>query len=236
MTEFTSAHVSRRLGWTKPIAWFFSRLIWWIRVRGAENVPKDGPVILAANHIGLGDGPLLFMASPRGAHFMTKKSMIDGRLGWLLKASGQFPVDRNNGRVGLQIALDLLREGRVVAMFPEGTRGTGTGADLKAGVAWLAQRSGAPVVPVAILGTRPRGASVGYIPRPWTRPWFVFGEPIVMPEDLPAGRAGTTRALELISERLSEHVARTSAHTGVQLPGDNGRRDKADIGRGRERT
>ncbi|HZK05636.1 MAG TPA: lysophospholipid acyltransferase family protein [Actinomycetaceae bacterium] len=226
---FTSEHVVRGHGWwTGPVGRLVAHGLWNTEIIGKENLPRTGPAIVASNHTGVADGPLVHAAMPREVYTMTKKGMMQSRGGWFLRASGQFPVDRKNGRGGLQIALDLLKEGRVVVMFPEGHRGSGTGEGIKAGVAWLAQRSGAPVVPVAVLGTRPRGRSVGYIPRFRAKLYVVLGEPILRPEELPRGREGTARAMEIIEAGLEAHVARAVELTGVELPGDEGIRDEQD--------
>lgn len=228
--EFGPEHVVRNHGWwTNPVGWFLGNVVWDLKVIGREHVPAEGAAIVASNHTGVADGPFLFMAIPRPPHIMTKLGMMTSKLGFFLRWTGQFPVDRRNGRKGLQIALELLREGRVVAIFPEGARGGGTGDGIKAGVGWMAQHSGAPVVPAACLGTRPRGASVGYIPRFRQRCYVVFGEPIVLPADLPSGRAGTAMAIGIIERGLEEHIAAAVELTGVELPGDEGVRDERDL-------
>nr|NLD41692.1 1-acyl-sn-glycerol-3-phosphate acyltransferase [Actinomycetales bacterium] len=224
--EFGSEHVARRHGWwSVPVGNILGHGFWNTQIIGREHVPVEGPVIVASNHVGIADGPLLHIAIPRPPHIMTKKEMMDSRIGFFLRWGGQFPVDRKNGRRGLQIGLDLLKEGRVVAIFPEGTRGTGAGGGIRAGVAWLAQHSGAPVIPVACLGTRPKGASVAHIPRFRARPHVVFGAPIVLPEDLPTGRAGTAQAIEIIGAGLEAHIRRAQELTGIELPGDQGTRE-----------
>lgn len=210
--------------WTGPVAALLRAGWWHTTVLGAVNVPRTGPVIVASNHIGVADGPLLCAAIPRESHMVTKQEMFDSRLGFLLRATGQVPVDRANGRAALSTCLRLLGEGRCVGIFPEGRRGRGRVESIKAGVAWLAVRSGAPVVPAACLGTRPTGASVGHVPGFRARLYVSFGTPVVLPPDLPAGRAGVEEAMRLITVAMEEHVAQASAATGVALPGDEGTR------------
>lgn len=205
--------------WGRRVGQFLDHVVWRTTVTGAENVPKSGPVILAANHTGVIDGPILHGASPRGSHIIVKSEMFTGVLGWILTHSGQVPVDRRNGRAALKAALALLAEGRVVGIFPEGTRGTGAVASAQAGVAFLAVHSGAPVVPVAILGTRPTGKGVGHVPRPRRRLHVVFGEPFAAVEgDVGSGRQALQAAMERIQERLSRHVDAAAGETGVGLP------------------
>lgn len=210
--------------WSRRVGWFLAHVYWNTRVRGAVNVPRTGPVIVACNHIGVVDGPLLHGALPRGSHILVKQEFFDSRLGFLMDWAGQIPVDRSSGRAALVVAVEMLREGRLVGIFPEGARGTGNVQQVRAGVAWLALQSGAPIVPAATLGTRPRGASVGYVPRPRSRLHVVFGEPFHLPPDLPRGREGTARAIDLITRKMQEHVDSAVVSTGVQLPGDEGTR------------
>jgi 1-acyl-sn-glycerol-3-phosphate acyltransferase len=142
------------------------------RVIGAEKVPRDGGVIVAANHISNFDPPLLGISLPRPVSYMAKKELfalpvLKTILPWLYA----FPVDREaGGTAALRAALRMLKEGRCVGIFPEGGRNvTGTN-DEKAGAAFLAAASGAPVVPAAIVGTRRL--------RPFGRVTVVFGDPL----------------------------------------------------------
>lgn len=210
--------------WSRRVGWLLAHVYWNTTVRGAENVPRTGPVIVACNHIGAIDGPLLHGVIPRGSHMIVKQEFFDSRLGFLMDWAGQIPVDRSSGRAALAVALEMLREGRLVGIFPEGSRGTGTVRTVRAGVAWLAMRSGAPIVPAAALGTRPRGASVRHVPRPRAKLDVVFGAPFHLPAGLERGREGTAAAIDLITRRLQEHVDAAVALTGVELPGDAGSR------------
>ncbi|MGM0385001.1 MAG: lysophospholipid acyltransferase family protein [Actinomycetota bacterium] len=222
--DVTAADI-RRWGpvWSRRVGWFLDHVWWDTRVWGAEHVPAEGPVIVASNHIGVVDGPVLHGAIPRSSHIIVKQEFFDSKLGFLMDWAGQIPVDRSAGRAALVVALELLKEGRLVGIFPEGSRGTGALQSVKAGVAWLALQSGAPVVPAACLGTRPEGASVGYVPKPRAHLHVVFGQPLVLPP-LPKGRAGTQEAMRLVSESMSRHLEDAVALTGVALPGDAGTR------------
>ncbi|MDX5399545.1 MAG: 1-acyl-sn-glycerol-3-phosphate acyltransferase, partial [Actinomycetes bacterium] len=177
--EVTASDI-RRWGpvWSRRVGWFLDHVWWDTRVWGAEHVPAEGPVIVASNHIGVVDGPVLHGAIPRGSNIIVKQEFFESRLGFLMDWAGQIPVDRSAGRAALVVALELLKEGRLVGIFPEGSRGAGSLQAVKAGVAWLALNSGAPVVPAACLGTRPMGASVGHVPKPRSKLHVVFGEPI----------------------------------------------------------
>ncbi len=211
--------------WSRRVGWFLDHIWWNTTVLGAENVPSTGPVIVASNHIGVVDGPVLHGAIPRGSHIIVKQEFFDSKLGFLMDWAGQIPVDRSSGRAALVVVLEMLKEGRVVGIFPEGTRGTGDVQSVRAGVAWLALNSGAPLVPAACLGTRPAGATVGHVPKPRAHLHVVFGEPLTLPADLPRGKAGTQEAMRLVSEHMTAHVADAVARTGIALPGDAGTRD-----------
>ena len=208
--------------WAHPLARFLAFGIWATQVTGAENVPATGPVLLAANHINVIDGPLLAGASPRPSHVLVKTEMFTGPIGLLLSTAGQIPVDRDSGRAALLQALGVLRRGGVVGVFPEGSRGRGDAANARAGVAWLALTGSAPVIPVAVLGTRRTGESVGHVPGFRRRLAVEFGTPVLL-ERAPGstGRAANEAANEAIRCALSALVAAASARTGLVLPTDD---------------
>ncbi len=219
--------------WSRWVGRFLGRVVWRTRVLGAERVPRTGPVLLASNHLGVVDGPLVHGVAPRATHILVKEEMFTGPLGLVLRAAGQIPVDRDGGRPALAAALAVLRRGDAVGIFPEGNRGRGDASSARAGVAWLAVTSGAPVVPVAVLGTRRTGESVGHVPGPRRRLVVEFGEPIVLVRrDGVSGRAAVAEAADVLRVALAEHVLAVSARTGVPLPADDPvRRGAAGQGR-----
>lgn len=214
--------------WSRWLGRAFSHVLWATEVVGAQNVPRTGPVLLAANHTGLIDGPVLAGASPRPAHIMVKEEMFTGPVGLVLRAAGQIPVDRDGGRTALTLAQAVLRRGGVVGIFPEGNRGRGDAASARAGIAWLALNAPAPVVPVAVLGTRRTGESVGQVPRLRRRLVVEFGPPVVV-ERAPgtSGRAALVEANEAVRVALSDVVARAVARSGLELPTDDPNRERA---------
>ena len=196
--------------------------VWDTEVVGAEHVPRTGPVIIAANHLGVIDGPVLHGAAPRGTHVLVKEEMFTGPVGLLLRSAGQIPVDREAGRAGLAAALGVLRRGGAVGIFPEGNRGRGDASSGRAGVAWLAVTSGAPVVPAAVLGTRRTGESVNHVPGLRRRLVVEFGEPLVLARGPGvSGREAVVRGGETLLTALAEHVAAASRRSGVPLPADD---------------
>jgi 1-acyl-sn-glycerol-3-phosphate acyltransferase len=205
--------------WSRRVGQLLAHGVWNTTITGAQNVPRTGRVLLAANHTGIIDGPLLHGCIPRGSHFIIKEEAFYGWTGFLMRNAGQIPVDRGTGRAALQTALALLNEERLVGVFPEGTRGRGDVSSAKAGIAWLAVRAKAPVLPVAILGTRMQGQKRSHIPGLRATLHVVFGEPFqAAPDDAATGRAAVQGAAERVQAEMSKHVEEAIRLTGVDLP------------------
>lgn len=128
-------------------------LLFRLEASGIENIPKQGPVILCCNHKSLQDPFSLGAWVPRKVHYMAKEELFRVPLvGPLIRAWGAFPVKRGGvSKEAIRTAIDLLKEGKVMGIFPEGTRNRTLGAGKK-GAVTMALRSGAVVVPVAIVG------------------------------------------------------------------------------------
>lgn len=141
------------------------RLVFRFRAFGRDNVPRQGPVLLAANHVSVLDPPVVGAGAPRPLHFMAKAELFGvPLLGGLIRSLNAYPVEREGADAGaLRRALGLLEDGQALLVFPEGTRGSeGRLQSARAGAGMLAALSEAPVVPVYIQGTGrvlPRGAS-----------------------------------------------------------------------------
>lgn len=208
--------------WARWVGRFLAKVVWRTTVVGGDNLPLDGPVLLAANHTGLMDGPVVMGVVRRPVHMIVKESMFRGPLGTVLRAAGQIPVDTSGGRTALTIALAVLKRGGAVGIFPEGNRGRGDLAEVRAGVAWLALTSGAPVVPVAVLGTRRTGQKVGSVPGFRRRLYVEVGQPIAV-ERAPgvSGRATLEAANREIRESLTALVAGAVERSGIALPLDD---------------
>ena len=156
-------------------------------IRGKENIPAEGPAILASNHNAVWDSVFLPMMLDREVVFMGKADYFTGTgfKGWVTKefmrAVGTIPVDRSGGRASeaaLNAGLKRLREGELFGIYPEGTRSPdGRLYRGKTGVARLALLSGAPVIPVAMIGTHAAQPIGQRIPSR-TNIGMVIGEPL----------------------------------------------------------
>lgn len=194
---------------------------WDVHQSGEGQVPTEGPVILAPNHIGWLDGPLLFLKAPRPAHALVKSEAFTGRTGKLLDYAGQVRIDRSRrDAAAVRVSADALAAGQVLIVFPEGRRGDGELRRIKSGLAWLGLVSGAPIVPVAIFGTREPGAASESRPTKGARIDVVYGEPIRFEA------VGWPRSSELVDDvskqvlqHLRAHLASARNTTKRGLPG-----------------
>lgn len=154
-----------------------------IRIEGAEHLPAGGAVIVAANHRSFMDSIFLPFVVPRRVTFVAKAEYFDDpKTAWFFRAVGQIPIRRGGGPASeraLESAMDVLGDGGVFGIYPEGTR-TRDGLLHRghSGVARLALRSGAPIVPVGLVGTGEVQATHQKVPRPFRTITVRFGEPI----------------------------------------------------------
>lgn len=204
----------------RPVARALVRRRYDVHVHGAGNHP-DGPVIVAANHIGWADGPLLAMFGPRPVHALTKAEMFTGPMGSFLRSSGQICLDRFNvDPAAVRACVRVLADGGVVGVFPEGRRGAGDLTRFHRGAAYLALLTGAPVVAVTILGTRAPGAGASSLPPRAGRVDIVYGAPWST-EAVPWPR--TKQQVAASSLTLRDHMlielAAALRLTGRSLPG-----------------
>lgn len=177
------------------------------RVRGLENLPAAGGLIIASNHISNFDPPLIGCALPltRRIHFMAKIELFKNPLfGRIIFALGAFPVRRGLAdRTAIRTALALLESGEVVGIFPEGTRSkSGTLGRAEPGMGMIAVKAGVPVVPAAITGTNQIFSDGHFLPR-FT---VSFAAPVVVPP----GRTDK-EAVEYLNKRVIEEIARMLA-------------------------
>ncbi len=181
---------------------------WSVHVHGAEQVPATGGVVIASNHVNFLDGPLLLGVAPRPVHCLSKRELFRGPVGWVLRGVGQIPINREGpDREAVSAALQVLKDGQVLGVFPEGTRGSGEFEAIRSGVAYFALRSGAPIVPVVCLGVGSRGRTLGALPRPRSRLDVVFGAPFKVEDTGLRGSARLAAASEQVRTELVAHHA-----------------------------
>lgn len=158
----------------------FLFLVMGLKIEGYKNIPRSGAFIVAPNHLSYLDPLLVAVAFDRPVHFMAKAELFNYKiLAKLLTMVYAFPVKRGNAdRQAIRHALHLLEDGQVLGIFPEGTRKKpGQVEHTQGGAAMIALRSGAPVLPVACIG------SARVVPCGWIWPLIIrIGEPISMLE------------------------------------------------------
>jgi 1-acyl-sn-glycerol-3-phosphate acyltransferase len=215
-TDDTPLLPYRLLRVLRPPSLALFRRRWDLHVHQRELVPRSGPVILAPNHVGWFDGPLLVAVSPRVVHPMVKEEEFAGRFGRLLAVTGSISLDRFATDVGaVKKTVRLLRDGRVVAIYPEGVRGEGDGRFVKPGWAYLAMVTGAPIVPVATFGTRLAGESIDSVPPAGRRIDVVYGQPVqVDAVPWPRRRAAVRELTEHLQKLFAAHIAESALLCG----------------------
>jgi len=158
----------------RAILRFIYRLLFRIKAIGTENIPEEGAVIIASNHISLLDPPAVGVLIKRKVHFMAKEELFKiPLLGPLIKSFGAYPVKRGGVSIdAIKSSINILKSGKVMGVFPEGTRQKSDDPDAalgaKKGTAMIALRSKAVVVPVAIVGNY----------KLFRRTLIVYGKPV----------------------------------------------------------
>lgn len=199
----------------------FLKLVFRIRVAGAEYVPASGPAILAANHVSALDGVILAYATGKHARRMTRflvaaEFFSKARMGWALRLYRQIPLKRGARDAGaLDEAVATIRSGALAGIFPEGKVNPDPDGGLqrgRSGAGRIALATGAPVVPVGIWGTQDRWPKGGlHYRRPW-RPTIaiVYGEPID-----PRGEAGSPEDVQVFTDLVMTGVAKQAAEARI---------------------
>jgi len=195
------------------------RLYFRMRVQGLEHVPREGAAILTPNHKSFWDSFFLGVCTRRHLRFMAKTELIQGRYGPLLVRLGAFPVKRGEADAdALETAREVLRQGGLLALFPEGTRVREPDelGDPKRGAGRLALESGAPLVPAAISGTDSLFA--GGLPKP-KRVEVAFAEPIPVAEMVSSPEAAGDLVEGILWPRVEGEFRRLRARQGLLAAG-----------------
>ena len=171
-----------------------------IRLRGFSNVPKEGPFIIASNHLSWTDIPLIPLHMRRKVVYMAKEEYFSSKLAWLVRFLGAFPVKRGEAdRQALRTGEEQLKKGNILVLFPEGTRSrTHTLAIAHSGLGLIALRTGVPVVPVAIWGSE---KALKKFRTPVT---ISYGEPMVLK---PKGKKITREDIDEATEKVMHKIA-----------------------------
>lgn len=166
------------------------------KVYGQENLPAEGGYVIACTHNGYVDILNLGVSIyPREIHFMAKKQLFDMKgLGWLIKRLNAFPVDRENpGPSVIKIPRQLIKQGKVVGIFPSGTRSS-ENTDLKAGAITIAQLAKAQIVPAAYIG--PRNIQ-GVLKR--QKGYLIYGKPF----SVESGKEAREESMQHLEQELN---------------------------------
>lgn len=188
------------------------RVLLGMRVEGAERVPRDGGILIVANHLHNADPLLIAIACPRPLHFMAKRELMTiPIIGPIIRFGGAFAVDRGRAdRRAIRRAEATLRQGIALGMFPEGTRSRSRRIERALpGAGLIAVRGNAPIVPVAIAGSETlpfNGSRSGRrrlprFPRQGVR--IVFGAPFTLPATVDGRRTSSDAAIDLAMRRVA---------------------------------
>jgi len=174
-------------------------------VRGRDNLPASGGIILVANHVSNWDPVVIICAFKRKVHFMAKSELFKiPVIGYVVKSSGAFAVQREkSNRNAIRTAVKLLEEGQVVGVFPEGTRSQ-TGEMLKPhlGAAMLAFKAGVPMLPIAVSGTRGVFKKIK----------VHVGSPVICRSAGKAGKEDLEKASDMIMEQVASLLAENKSN------------------------
>ncbi|MFN8179388.1 MAG: lysophospholipid acyltransferase family protein [bacterium] len=204
----------------RALAYALARLLWGLRVDGRENLPSTGPAIVACNHVSNLDPPILGAIVAREAGFVAKQELfaVPG-LGWLIRSLNAIPIDRSRlSRETLDTLVEFLDGGRVLILFPEGTRSrSGDLLPAKPGVGMLLVRRPVTVIPAYIEGTRSPLRNV--FRRGRIR--VVFGRPHALPQDAESDSQGR-RDPRRIAESILDAIRRVRDEVTPQGAGSPG--------------
>lgn len=222
-----------RLG---PYAWYYwfwintqrlaLKLLARWQVDGSARCPRNGPLIVVANHVSYADPSFVGATLPRRLRFMAKQELFDRKfMGAHVRMFGSYPVRRFDADLGaLRTSLDILASGDAIAIFPEGTRSKdSTMHRAYPGVGFIAVRSGAPVLPVAVHGTEALMRKSVFWKRP--RVYATVGEPITFASEVRVrsadAEAATERIMGAIAALLPPPNRGVYADIAAKTPGTN---------------
>jgi 1-acyl-sn-glycerol-3-phosphate acyltransferase len=194
------------------------RVYFRLRIIDAGHVPAEGPVILASNHASFADPPMVGVGVERMCNYLARANLFEKPLfGWWLREVGVVPVDRDGGSAaGLRTILGRLRQGSAILLFPEGTRTTdGLLQPARSGVGLMVMKSGAPVVPVRLVGSFQAWGRHQLLPRP--RPVRVhFGHVLRFEQQFAEARTCSKDRLKELYQEVSNEIMTAIAALGQE--------------------
>lgn len=172
-----------------------------MRVEGTENIPKEGPLVIASNHLSLLDPPVIGTAATRKVHFMAKQELFVPILGDIYKILGAFPVRRGGAdRAAIKHGIEILQSSQVLAIFPEGTRSkTGKLGKAEPGALMMASKAMATIVPCCVIGTDFQRQG-----RIWPKVTVRFGKPMFFPADAVINKEFLHNMTEDLMQRIAQ--------------------------------
>ena len=181
----------------KGVVSVIGTVLWRVRGYGTENVPLEGPLIIACNHVSNLDPPLLGSRCPRMIHYMAKKELFEiPILGSLIRACAAYPVDREgSSTAAIKRSVEVLRAGGAVGIFPEGGRNLTGDKEARQGAALLASLAKARVVPACIVNSNRA--------RRFAQIKVAFGKPMSLPPDRKATREDLAKFTDDIMSAIS---------------------------------
>jgi 1-acyl-sn-glycerol-3-phosphate acyltransferase len=226
MTNEEAHRYAREKGYSRPL-YFLVRLLvtpllriyFRMHVSGVENIPKDGPAVIAPNHKSFFDSFFIAVCTGRRLRFMGKSELFKSWQGPILVRLGAFPVRRGaSDEDALETSREILRQGGLLALFPEGTRVRDPDAlgDPRRGAGRLAIEMRAPMVPTAITGTEALFSTGFPMPR---RVQVAFSEPIPVEDLDPTPEAAGRLTDERLWPEVEEEFGRLRARPGLFAAG-----------------
>ena len=170
------------------------------KVTGRENIPKEGGCIICPNHVHALDSAVILTTQKRKVNFMAKEVLFKNFfVKWLARIFGIFPVKAGGKDIeAIKTSLRILKNGEILAMFPEGTRnGLAKGVKPKSGAILIAAKAGVPIIPCGVKGNC----------KPFTKVTLNYGKPIIIPKDIDLQNK---EILENLTQNMMNEIIRLS--------------------------
>lgn len=184
----------------KGVANIYCHLVYKMEVKGLENIPKEGAAIICPNHIHFMDSISVVIYIKRMIYPMSKEELFRNKfMAWFMRQLGCYPIRRGKGdSEAIEFSKKLLREKKLLLLFPEGTRnGLEKGLRFKKGAALLALYENVPIIPVGIKGTF----------KPFSKVTLNFGKPITL-EKYKTGEEADPREIITLTNEIKDEVVR----------------------------